>query len=111
MTPERYKQVCQICGEALALSPDQRETFLLQACVGDEELLREVESLLALQDQAENFIETRALDVAAQALAAAGGDFLTGKKIGRYDVLSLLGKGGMGLRSPGQHCRRCAQTQ
>jgi serine/threonine protein kinase len=96
MTPERYKQVCQICDEALALTLDQREAFLLQACVGDEDLLREVESLLALQDQAVSFIETRALDVAAQALASAGADFLTNQKIGRYDVLSLLGRGGMG---------------
>jgi eukaryotic-like serine/threonine-protein kinase len=96
MTPERYKQIGQICYAALQLDADQRAAFLTQACAADAELRHEVESLLANQEQAESFIETRAFNVAAKALAAAEAVPLAQQKIGRYEVLSLLGQGGMG---------------
>ena len=96
MTPERYKQVGQLCYAALQLEEGQRAAFLDQACAGDEELRHEVESLLAHRKEAESFIETYAFEVAAKALATAGANSLASKKIGRYEVLSLLGRGGMG---------------
>jgi serine/threonine protein kinase/class 3 adenylate cyclase len=96
MTPERYQQIGQICYAALQLDADQRAAYLALACTDDAELRREVESLLANQEQAESFIETRAFELAARALAAAGPGALANQKIGRYEVLSLLGKGGMG---------------
>lgn len=96
MTPERYKQIGQICYEALQLGADERAAFLDQACAGDEVLRLEVESLLTHEGPAKSFIETRALEVAAQALAAAGAAPLSNKKIGHYELISLLGRGGMG---------------
>lgn len=96
MTPERYQQIGQICYAALQLDASQRMAFLDQACAADAELRSEVESLLANQEQAESFIETRAFEVAAKALAAAGTAPPAIQKIGRYEVLSLLGQGGMG---------------
>jgi eukaryotic-like serine/threonine-protein kinase len=96
MTPERYKQIGQICYAALQLEPGQRGAFLDQACADDAELRHEVESLLAHENRAECFIETRALDVAARMMAAGGADPLTHKRIGPYEVLSLLNRGGMG---------------
>ena len=47
MRPERYQRVVEIFQEALDRSPDARQAFLAQACVGDDDLRREVESLLA----------------------------------------------------------------
>ena len=46
MTPERWRQVEQLYHSARERQPDQRSAFLAGACQGDEELRREVESLL-----------------------------------------------------------------
>jgi hypothetical protein len=54
---------------AAALQPGERDAFLARACNGDEELRREVESLLAHERTAENFIESPALEVAADLVA------------------------------------------
>ncbi len=96
MTPERYQQVGQLCLDALRLEPDRRATFLDQACADSPSLRRQVESLLAYQQQAENFIELPALEVAARIIAGQQPSVLIGQQIGHYRVLSLLGAGGMG---------------
>ena len=69
MIPERWRQVEQIYHSTLEREESQRSSFLKEACAGDEELRREVESLLAHKDQAESFIEVPALEAAAKGLA------------------------------------------
>jgi eukaryotic-like serine/threonine-protein kinase len=96
MTPERYEQIGEIYHSALELEPKQRSAFLAQACAGDEELLREVESLIAADQNAGEFIQAPALEVAAELLAADQRDLLPGKSLGPYTILELLGSGGMG---------------
>ena len=99
MTPEQYRRVGQIYHQALEFEYGQRAAFLDRECEGDEELRREVESLLAADEHAkesEGFLNQNALQVAAQALAGDRARSLVGRKIGRYQILSLLGVGGMG---------------
>ncbi|HEU4770234.1 MAG TPA: hypothetical protein VFS77_22900, partial [Pyrinomonadaceae bacterium] len=69
MKDERWKQVEHLYHAALAKQPAERSAFLVEASGGDAELRREVESLLAYEDRAENFIESPALDVAARMMA------------------------------------------
>ncbi len=69
MTPERWRQIEQIYHSTLEREESQRSSFLKEACAGDEELRREVESLLAHKDQAESFIEAPALEAAAKGMA------------------------------------------
>jgi eukaryotic-like serine/threonine-protein kinase len=100
MTPERWQVVKQLCNAALDREACERAAFLAQACQGDEELRREVESLLAQEKSAEGFLESPALEVAAAALAmrhvGEGEPSLVGREMGSYRILSLLGAGGMG---------------
>jgi len=96
MTPERYQQIGEIYHSALELGPKQRVAFLAQACAGDEELLREVESLIASNEQAGEFIHAPALEVAAELLTTDQCDLLPGKSLGPYTILELIGSGGMG---------------
>ena len=96
MTPERYQQIGEIYHSALELGPKQRVAFLAQACAGDEELLREVESFIASNEQAGEFIHAPALEVAAELLTTDQCDLLPGKSLGPYTILELLGSGGMG---------------
>jgi len=97
MTPERWAEVDRLLDEALERSPEDRAAFLESACRGDETLRREVQSLLAAHQQAEEkFLKTPALEVAAQRLAAEEGRSLIGRTLGHYSVISVLGVGGMG---------------
>jgi len=95
MTPERWQQVERLYNAALEREASQRAAFLTQACRGDDELRHEVESLLA-QDGGASLLEKPALEVAAKALGGDGGPSLLGRQIGGYQVISLLGAGGMG---------------
>ncbi|MCI0393025.1 MAG: AAA-like domain-containing protein [Acidobacteria bacterium] len=57
---------------------------------------RELESLLASDAQASDFLAMPALTVAAEEIAAEQAQSLSGKLMGHYRILSLLGAGGMG---------------
>jgi tRNA A-37 threonylcarbamoyl transferase component Bud32/WD40 repeat protein len=100
MTPERWQKIEQVFNAALEREPSQREAYLAQACRGDDDLRREVETLLAQEKPAERFLESEAAEVAMKVWAKMqGGDVeptLVGRKLGSYKVLSLLGAGGMG---------------
>ncbi|NOT62529.1 MAG: serine/threonine-protein kinase [Acidobacteria bacterium] len=94
MQAERWLQIDRLLDEALALPTSEREAFLAQ--VSDEELRREVASLLKSHDQAEaNFLNQPALEIAAQKLAQQEAT-LIGQHFGAYQILSVLGAGGMG---------------
>jgi Tol biopolymer transport system component/serine/threonine protein kinase len=96
MTPERYQQITQLYQAALELTPSQCPAFLAQACEGDEELRREVESLLAHDAESDGFLAAPALNVAAQLMAQEYQPLAPRQHINHYQVDSLLGKGGMG---------------
>ena len=97
MKTERWQQVEQLYHAALERGAEGRATFLAEACAGDEGLRREVESLLAYEDRAEDFIESPALEVAAEMLAVGrGAAVAAGQTINHYKVISPLGAGGMG---------------
>ncbi len=100
MTPGMYEQVNDLFHAALEVEPDERAAFLSQACGGDQELLREVERLLAGHERAGNFLKIPAVEAAAELFvkdqATSLISPLIGRQIGHYRIDSLLGKGGMG---------------
>ena len=96
MDPKRWQQIDKLLEEALDREPEQRAAFLEQACAGDEELRRKAEALLAAHEQAGDFVEVPALDLAARAMGEQPGRSLVGRRLGPYEILSLLGRGGMG---------------
>ena len=69
MSPERWNQVEQLYHAVLRQQPDQRGRFLREACSSDEELRREIESLLAYETETAMMLDRPALEVAARALA------------------------------------------
>ena len=96
MTPERWQQVKQIFNSALSYRPEERESFLSQACSGDTNLRREVESLIASHEQSGNFIDEPAFVAAASLLADDKVDLRAGETIGSYEIRSFISRGGMG---------------
>jgi len=81
---------------ALELSGHPRSAYLDAACGEDGELRREVESMLAQESRAENFLETPALESAARALARSASALSEGRMAGPYCIGALIGAGGMG---------------
>ncbi|HEY7547155.1 MAG TPA: LpqB family beta-propeller domain-containing protein, partial [Blastocatellia bacterium] len=96
MDAERWAKIDWLLDEAMDRDPQSRAAFLEEACAGDEELLREVESLLEAHAQSAPFLSTPALNVAARNLAGERQVSLVGKQFGAYQVISVLGAGGMG---------------
>ena len=96
MKSDRWQRIERICHEALEHEPSRRAAFLEQACAGDETLRREVEDLLSQETKAEGFLEAPALEVEAKAMARGQADPRLGQQVGSYEIVSLLGAGGMG---------------
>ena len=100
MTPERWERVKEIVEAAWELDTPDRIAYLDRACADDLALRSEVESLLASDALAGEFLAAPAVDL-ERAIeqfpsvpeANAG---LTGSRIGRYTLHALIGKGGMG---------------
>jgi tetratricopeptide (TPR) repeat protein len=100
MTPERWGQIGELYHAALDMAREQRAAFLDEVCAGDQELRREIESLLAADEKAGDFIAEPALNDAAKMLVEDQSSTLAslaaGRRLGRYRIISLLGTGGMG---------------
>jgi eukaryotic-like serine/threonine-protein kinase len=96
MTPERYQRIDTIFQAALELDPERRSAFLEQACAGDSTLRYQVESLLTSDRVGLSFIDAAALDIGARLLASDEPELATGQRIDHYEVISLVGSGGMG---------------
>src|SRR5215470_4181607 len=95
MTPERLEEIEAIYSEVVAIDIEQRPEYLALACGDDSELRREVESLLVYEKEAELFMDKCAMESEAESLAKAHAG-LVGEMLGRYQILSLVGRGGMG---------------
>ncbi|HEV2670619.1 MAG TPA: hypothetical protein VGU74_05970 [Gemmatimonadales bacterium] len=95
MIPDRWANVERLYHAALGRDVRERAAFLRDACAGDEELRREVEGLLA-QAASGDFLAEPAIAGAAELVSTPGASVLTGRRIGVYQVQTLLGSGGMG---------------
>src|SRR5262245_13704114 len=104
MDGERFRLIKEIFIAALEHEPERREEYLAGACAGDDELRREVDVLHDQSFSADNFLETPAIQKHAEVIVSEGhaktveeGPRLkAGELIGDYQIVSLLGRGGMG---------------
>src|SRR5215510_11106000 len=100
MDAKRWMQIKEIYDRALDLGRDGREGFLAEACAADDDLRREVESLLAAHEDAGTFLKAPAVEVAARDIVAdevtSPAPQLIGRELANYKIISLLGRGGMG---------------
>jgi eukaryotic-like serine/threonine-protein kinase len=93
MKDPRWTTVDGLFEAALERPPDERAAFLSDVCAGDEALRRDVESLLAHNSSARDFLDAPALDLLQD---GARDQSLIGRQFGCHRIVSLLGAGGMG---------------
>jgi eukaryotic-like serine/threonine-protein kinase len=96
MTPERFARISQLYSETAEVAPEARAAYLEQACAGDVDLRREVESLLVEEDMVGDFMAAPALKDAAALVTRETPGTLIGRQLGHYELLSFIGAGGMG---------------
>lgn len=97
MTAERWRQVEELYHSALEREGRERSDFIDSACANDNELRRELESLLA-HEPSDSALLDPIWKQANEALHGFQGNqhLVPGTLIGSYEILSLLGEGGMG---------------
>jgi non-specific serine/threonine protein kinase/serine/threonine-protein kinase len=102
MTPERWQQIKGVLDQALDLAPSERAALLDRVCSTDSSLRKEVEVLLASDEEAgaEFLNEIRGLDlgtaVGLDASSATPAHNWIGRRVGPYKIVEQIGVGGMG---------------
>src|SRR5689334_15022292 len=90
MNQPHWDRIQEIYHAAIALPSAERKSFVANACAGDAELLREVNSLLEVADKSNGFLKTPVVNLSPEL------DSLIGITVGeRYLVERKLGSGGM----------------
>jgi eukaryotic-like serine/threonine-protein kinase len=90
ITPDKWQRAKAVFDAVLQQPRSQRESFLASVCAEDD-LRRQVEQLLLNHDQAGSFLSKPVIELPKSERFAAG--FIIA---GRFKIVRLLGKGGMG---------------
>ena len=91
MNPDKWEQVKDIFNSALGLDPDDREEFLRSACGHDPEIRHAVDQLLG--SYRNSFLSNAFSPVSSK---TNGSKFTPGSSLRHYEIIELLGEGGMG---------------
>ena len=96
MTPDRWEQISRVYYATLKVAETERAAFIEKACDKDAELRHEVESLLATHPETGDFSSKPAVEGVTQAVMEEPRS-LVGRQLGSYQILGMLGAGGMGV--------------
>jgi serine/threonine protein kinase len=94
MNPDRWREVERLYQSALQHEPRNRDAFLAEASGGDDELRRELETLLAQSGSTGALMDVRAWE-AVERLAEARLILAPGAMLGPYEIVELVGEGAM----------------
>lgn len=95
MSDPPWENLKEIFHAALALTDNERASYLTRVCDGNNPLRQAVEKLINDHEKTSNFLDAPAYQIAAEMLVE-GQEFKRGQVVAHYKVLSTLGEGGMG---------------
>jgi len=96
VTPDRWQRVKDVFSAACELDASERNRYLDETCAGDAALRAEVVSLLDAHNQTDAVIDRPAAAYVGGGEVFAGSDRRIGQRIGAYEIVALIGHGGMG---------------
>ena len=96
MNSINFKEIEKICKAALEISPEKRPAYLREICGDNDELLKEVESLLSFDTPSDELINKTPDLLAAEMFSELKQIDFKGTEIDQYEIISQIGKGGMG---------------
>lgn len=97
MTPDSWQQVKDVYAILRDRPSDDREDLLNAHCRGDASMIAEVRSLLGYGERADDFLEAPAEEDVAPLFKAHAAQDLVGQRIGPFEIIDVLGYGGMGV--------------
>jgi serine/threonine protein kinase len=102
MDTDRWSQIEQLYHSALQKEAGERAEFLRESCAADPSLRQEVESLLAVADDADGYLNAAVRGAfqpsGVNAAAAPQRETPTASsRLGRYQLLNEIGRGAMGV--------------
>lgn len=117
MTPRQYQRILDLYEKASALSNSDRERFLQSECADDAYILARIRAMLDIADLSLENTDLPEIDRSIRAVAAGVSQYagklasaapLTGARLGKYELIDLIGEGGMGAvyRARQDHPRR-----
>ncbi len=89
-----WQRIKDLFSDALEQPAESREQFIRNACGTDNDLYREVISLLAASSESENLIENNSIDLAGK--IGARENTIPEQHFGNYRIIREIGSGGMG---------------
>jgi serine/threonine protein kinase/tetratricopeptide (TPR) repeat protein len=97
MDTARWNQIQNLFHDAAGLPQGEQREFLQAACGGDKDLIAEVLAMLDQDASGHSLLDRNIADIAQETLANALPASLILKEFGPYQILKLLGEGGMGV--------------
>ena len=95
MTPDTDR-IRRLFEEVLERPAEERTAFLEKKCGGDQVLRQEIESLLDSEGGMGSFLGGEGIAASLDA-ALSDDDALVGRTLGRYTVVDVVARGGMGV--------------
>ena len=95
MKSERWNEIDEILQSVLERPSAEREAYLAEVCAGDEELRREVATLMTSHEHAGSFMAAPALQGSGDIFEAEP-KLKDGDSVGPYRITKPIGRGGMG---------------
>lgn len=93
MDKEKWQEISRIFNSALEKSPVERKNFIVEVCGSDEILRKEVENLLNAHELKDSFIDSPKVGLP---LRENQPKLSKDERIGSFQVIKMLGSGGMG---------------
>src|SRR4051794_2577820 len=96
MNPSQWNKAKELFDAAMKRPPKERRLFVEENSNGDDAVRCEVESLLAVSEGAQDFLERPAIAEVAEAISGHREKLHADQSLGHYKIVRLLGIGGMG---------------
>ena len=99
LDPGKWELAVEIFERALEVEPGARDSLISEAADGDEQIIATVRGMLSADEQTEDLIDSGVGSLAHIAIDTDNPreSLKTGDRVGDFEIIAELGRGGMGV--------------